>query len=114
MPSIYEPRVPRLAGRARGALLIDAHDLVPDAVGPRSSPPQATASGISAARLRRQGAIHQGDRRSAVFEQGGSRGALHEGLGISIAAVLPRGDVRDAFISAKGESPATLPPEGGG
>jgi porphobilinogen deaminase len=35
-------------------------------------------------------------------------------LGISIAAVLPRGDVRDAFISAKGESPATLPPEGGG
>jgi hydroxymethylbilane synthase len=30
--------------------------------------------------------------------------------GISIAAVLPRGDVRDAFISAKGESLAALPP----
>jgi len=29
--------------------------------------------------------------------------------GISIAAVLPRGDVRDAFISAKGESLAALP-----
>jgi hydroxymethylbilane synthase len=31
-------------------------------------------------------------------------------LGIVIAAVLPRGDVRDAFISAKGESLAALPP----
>ena len=30
--------------------------------------------------------------------------------GITIAAVLPRGDVRDAFISAKGESLAALPP----
>jgi len=30
--------------------------------------------------------------------------------GIAIAAVLPRGDVRDAFISAKGESLAALPP----
>ena len=30
--------------------------------------------------------------------------------GISIAAVLPRGDVRDAFISARGESLAALPP----
>jgi hydroxymethylbilane synthase len=30
--------------------------------------------------------------------------------GISIAAVLPRGDVRDAFISAKCESLAELPP----
>ncbi len=30
--------------------------------------------------------------------------------GISIAAVLPRGDVRDAFISAKGETLAALPP----
>jgi hydroxymethylbilane synthase len=30
--------------------------------------------------------------------------------GIIIAAVLPRGDVRDAFISAKGESLAALPP----
>jgi hydroxymethylbilane synthase len=30
--------------------------------------------------------------------------------GIVIAAVLPRGDVRDAFISAKGESLAALPP----
>jgi hydroxymethylbilane synthase len=30
-------------------------------------------------------------------------------LGISIAAVLSRGDVRDAFISAKGESLAALP-----
>jgi hydroxymethylbilane synthase len=29
--------------------------------------------------------------------------------GISIAAVLPRGDVRDAFISARGESLAALP-----
>jgi hydroxymethylbilane synthase len=30
--------------------------------------------------------------------------------GITVAAVLPRGDVRDAFISAKGESLAALPP----
>jgi hydroxymethylbilane synthase len=30
--------------------------------------------------------------------------------GISIAAVLPRGDVRDAFISARGESLSALPP----
>jgi hydroxymethylbilane synthase len=30
--------------------------------------------------------------------------------GITIAAVLPRGDVRDAFISARGESLAALPP----
>ena len=30
--------------------------------------------------------------------------------GISIAALLPRGDVRDAFISARGESLAALPP----
>ncbi|HUC02358.1 MAG TPA: hydroxymethylbilane synthase [Methyloceanibacter sp.] len=30
--------------------------------------------------------------------------------GTTIAAVLPRGDVRDAFISAKGESLAALPP----
>ena len=30
--------------------------------------------------------------------------------GITIAAVLPRGDVRDAFISASGESLAALPP----
>jgi hydroxymethylbilane synthase len=30
--------------------------------------------------------------------------------GIAIAAVLARGDVRDAFISAKGESLAALPP----
>jgi hydroxymethylbilane synthase len=30
--------------------------------------------------------------------------------GIAIAAVLPRGDVRDAFISAKGVSLAALPP----
>ena len=30
--------------------------------------------------------------------------------GITIAALLPRGDVRDAFISAKGESLAALPP----
>jgi hydroxymethylbilane synthase len=30
--------------------------------------------------------------------------------GISIAAVLPRGDVRDALISARGESLAALPP----
>jgi hydroxymethylbilane synthase len=30
--------------------------------------------------------------------------------GISIAAVLPRGDVRDAFISARAESLAALPP----
>jgi hydroxymethylbilane synthase len=30
--------------------------------------------------------------------------------GIVIAAVLPRGDVRDAFISARGESLAALPP----
>jgi hydroxymethylbilane synthase len=30
--------------------------------------------------------------------------------GITIAAVLPRGDVRDAFISAKGESLGALPP----
>jgi hydroxymethylbilane synthase len=30
--------------------------------------------------------------------------------GIAIAAVLPRGDVRDAFISAKGESLAALAP----
>jgi len=30
--------------------------------------------------------------------------------GIAIAAVLPRGDVRDAFISARGESLAALPP----
>jgi len=30
--------------------------------------------------------------------------------GITIAGVLPRGDVRDAFISAKGESLAALPP----
>ncbi len=30
--------------------------------------------------------------------------------GITIAAVLPRGDVRDAFISAKGELLAALPP----
>jgi len=30
--------------------------------------------------------------------------------GILIAAVLPRGDVRDAFISTKGESLAALPP----
>ena len=29
---------------------------------------------------------------------------------ISIAALLPRGDVRDAFISARGESLAALPP----
>jgi len=29
--------------------------------------------------------------------------------GITIAAVLPRGDVRDAFISASGESLAALP-----
>jgi hydroxymethylbilane synthase len=29
--------------------------------------------------------------------------------GLTIAAVLPRGDVRDAFISAKGESLAALP-----
>jgi hydroxymethylbilane synthase len=30
--------------------------------------------------------------------------------GITIAAVLPRGDVRDAFISARGDSLAALPP----
>ena len=30
--------------------------------------------------------------------------------GVSIAALLPRGDVRDAFISARGESLAALPP----
>ena len=72
--------------------------------------------GPAAGRGRRQGAVHQGDRGGAAGRRDRPRRAFHEGHADRAAGwprhrrcLLPREDVRDAFISAKAASLAELP-----
>jgi hydroxymethylbilane synthase len=103
------------AGHVR-ALLTDAHGLAPDAValsvittsGDRIDKPLRDFGGKGLFTKEIDEALLGNRVDIAVHSMKDLPTELPPG--ITIAAVLPRGDVRDAFISAKGESLAALPP----